>query len=378
MALAPGGHAGRRQAATQPRTIGRLWRDAIAQRRDAPPYLVERARRLADGLVDGGRGGRRRARERAAGARRQQGRRVRDPPRGRRLEWALFDFALGLIGAIGAPVYPYSSTSESSVHRSSTRSPSASLCEDEEQRAKLEGVSLAHRLTFADLDDAARARPRASRASSPDALAAAAGRGRRGRPLHLHLHVGHDRPAQGLHDPPPQLLRDVPQLRGDRQLHEGRHAAALPAARAQLRPAACICSARTSATRSRSARPALGGRDAAGGAPDRASRACRASTRRCTRPSRRSSPRRRAPRARLIDWALDVGRQVERAAPAGAPRAARPGRQAPDRRPARLLEGQGAPRRPAARRDLRRRAAGARGRGVLRRARHPASSRATG
>ena len=36
------------------------------------------------------------------------------------------------------------------------------------------------------------------------------GRGtdRRGGHLHLHLHLGHDRAAEGLHDPPPQLLRD--------------------------------------------------------------------------------------------------------------------------------------------------------------------------
>src|SRR4051812_49664815 len=31
------------QAPTGQRTIGRLWRDAVAQRRDSPAYLVERA-----------------------------------------------------------------------------------------------------------------------------------------------------------------------------------------------------------------------------------------------------------------------------------------------------------------------------------------------
>ena len=62
---------------------------------------------------------------------------------------------------------------------------------------------------------------------------------RRGRPLHVHLHVGDDRPAEGLHDPAPQLLRDGPEGRRDGAPadHARRPHAALPPAGAQLRAA---------------------------------------------------------------------------------------------------------------------------------------------
>ena len=69
-----------------------------------------------------------------------------------------------------------------------------------------------------------------------------AARGRRGdrggRPLHLHLHLRHDRPAEGLHDLAPQLLRDGRGRRRPAELHRTRgHDAPLPPTRAQLRPA---------------------------------------------------------------------------------------------------------------------------------------------
>ena len=74
---------------------------------------------------------------------------------------------------------------------------------------------------------------------------------------------------------------------------------------------------------------------------------------------------------KLIDWALGVGRRVSALRRAGRAGPARPRAAAPDRRPARLREGQGAPRRPAAAGDLRRRAALGRDRRVLPRDRHP-------
>ena len=115
------------------------------------------------------------------------------------------------------------------------------LVEDEEQLEKVEAVrgelpGLEHVLTFADLDGLAE-RGRAFAAEQPTALAEAESQDRRGRPLHVHLHVGHDRAAQGLQDPPPQLLRDGEgRERHGRRLPGGRPAAALSAARAQLRP----------------------------------------------------------------------------------------------------------------------------------------------
>ena len=57
---------------------------------------------------------------------------------GRALEWALFDFALASIGAIGVPIYPTSSRARVPPTSSSTPTRSASLCEDDEQRAKVD------------------------------------------------------------------------------------------------------------------------------------------------------------------------------------------------------------------------------------------------
>ena len=90
----------------------------------------------------------------------------------------------------------------------------------------------------------------------------------------------------------------------------------------------------------------------------------------------RRDDRREAQARRLVARASGV--DVERVASSRASRF-RSGsrRKHRDRRPARLLEGQGAPRRPAATPDLRRRAAREGDRRVLRRARHPDHARAT-
>ena len=86
---------------------------------------------------------------------------------------------------------------------------------------------------------AARPRPRLRR-GAPDGTRRARRLDRRGRPVHLHLHVGNDRPAEGVHDPPPQLLRDGAEGRRDGGPPDGarRRDAALPPARPQLRPPA--------------------------------------------------------------------------------------------------------------------------------------------
>ena len=92
----------------QPRTIGRLWRDAAAAGHAAPPYRVETAtgwqpvswaeantavQELAHGLLALGIG---------------RGDRFAILA-GTRLEWSLFDFALASIGAVSVPIYPSSS-----------------------------------------------------------------------------------------------------------------------------------------------------------------------------------------------------------------------------------------------------------------------------
>ena len=132
------------------------------------------------------------------------------------LEWALFDFALGLIGAVGAAIYANSSPKDCRYVLEHSDAVGV-LVEDEEQRAKIADARPRPR------DLVRRAGRRCARAAAsfaaehPDGARRGRGRGRRGRPLHVHLHVGHDRPAEGLHDPAPQLLRDGHGRRRDRR-----------------------------------------------------------------------------------------------------------------------------------------------------------------
>jgi long-chain acyl-CoA synthetase len=153
------------------RTIARLWQDAIAAGRDGPAYLVEgadgwrevswdEAARAVDELAHG---------LLALGIRKGDAFAILGSTR---LEWALFDFALGLVGGVGAAVYANSSPRDCEyILRHSDAV--AVLCEDDEQRAKVAGVPLDHVLTFADLDDL-RARGREHAAANPDAVAEAA------------------------------------------------------------------------------------------------------------------------------------------------------------------------------------------------------------
>ena len=138
-----------------------------------------------------------------------------------RVEWALFDFALGSIGAIGAAIYANSSPSDAGYILEHSEAIGV-LCEDEAQRAKVESVRgaaprLEHVLTYADLDDLA-ARGRA-RGRAPERAPRGRGAGRGGRSLHLHLHIRHDRAAEGVHDLAPQLLRDGRSRRRPAELH---------------------------------------------------------------------------------------------------------------------------------------------------------------
>jgi long-chain acyl-CoA synthetase len=85
------------------------------------------------------------------------------------LEWAYFDFALALVGAVGAPVY--ASSSQRDVQYLLQHSDAVGvLAEDDTQRAKVDGMGLRHVLTFDDLG-ALRADGRAYAAAHPGALA---------------------------------------------------------------------------------------------------------------------------------------------------------------------------------------------------------------
>ena len=68
-----------------------------------------------------------------------------------RLEWTSFDFALALVGAITAPVYPTSSASETAYVLEHSEAVGA-LVEDESQLAKVQPLGLSHVLTLDDLD----------------------------------------------------------------------------------------------------------------------------------------------------------------------------------------------------------------------------------
>jgi long-chain acyl-CoA synthetase len=149
------------------RTIPRLWRDALAQERDGPAYLVQEgdawravswdeAARAVDELAHG---------LLARGIRKGD---VVGILGSTRLEWALFDFALGLIGAVGAAIYANSSAKDCEYILRHSDAVGV-LCEDDEQRAKVAGVELEHVLTFADLDDV-RARGREHAVTHRDAL----------------------------------------------------------------------------------------------------------------------------------------------------------------------------------------------------------------
>jgi long-chain acyl-CoA synthetase len=89
------------------------------------------------------------------------------------LEWVLFDYALGSIGAIGVGIYPTLPAKDCAYILDHSDAVGV-LVENDEQRAKIESErasmpKLQHLLTFADLDDL-RFRGQDYAASNPDAL----------------------------------------------------------------------------------------------------------------------------------------------------------------------------------------------------------------
>ncbi len=157
------------------RTIAQLWRDTIAAGRTGPAYLVEsesrwsevswedadeRVRAYANGFL-------------ARGV--TNGDTVAILARNS-LDWALLDFALAHVGAVGIPVYASSSSRDVGYLLAHSEA-IAIVCEDAEQLAKVDEVraelpSLEHVLTFHDLEGlAAQGRDYAS--ARPGALDAA-------------------------------------------------------------------------------------------------------------------------------------------------------------------------------------------------------------
>ena len=202
--------------------------------RPGPAYLVEERAGPGARSRGGGRRRRLRARERPARPRRPPRRRVRNPRPQRarvvavrlRARHDRRDLGADLRLELAARLRSTSRATRSRSARSSRTTSSARSSTGFEGRV----------LSYADLDEPARARPRLRR-RAPRRVRRGRRCGRRGRPLHLHLHLRHDGPAEGLHDPPPQLRRDGREGRRDaRDRRPGRRDAAVASARPQLRP----------------------------------------------------------------------------------------------------------------------------------------------
>jgi long-chain acyl-CoA synthetase len=148
-------------------TVGHLWRTSAAAGHPDPAYLhevdgawlpvsraeaVETVDELANGLL-------------ALGVRKGDAFAIQARTS---LEWALFDFALALVGAVGAPIYSSSSAKDARYVLEHSEAVGV-LVEDDEQRAKVEGA-VPQLFTFADLP-ALRERGRAYAAEHPGALA---------------------------------------------------------------------------------------------------------------------------------------------------------------------------------------------------------------
>jgi long-chain acyl-CoA synthetase len=157
-----------------PRTIPALWRKAASAGRTNPAYLVEHGdhwheiswneaatavEELANGLL-------------ALGLKKGDAFGIVARTT---LEWCLFDFALGSIGVVPAPVYPSSSAKDTHYVLDHSEALGV-LVEDDEQLAKVreggEIPRLEHVFRFADLGEL-RAKGREFAAANPGALAEA-------------------------------------------------------------------------------------------------------------------------------------------------------------------------------------------------------------
>jgi long-chain acyl-CoA synthetase len=157
------------------RTIARLWQDAVAANRLTPAYLVERdggwaevsweeaderVRAYANGLL-------------ARGVRKGDAFGILAQ---NDVDWALMDFALARIGAVGVPIYANNAPRDVGYLLEHSEAVGV-VCGDADQLAKVEAVAeglpnLKHILTFHDLPELA-AHGRDFAASNPTELDAA-------------------------------------------------------------------------------------------------------------------------------------------------------------------------------------------------------------
>ena len=157
--------------ATGTRTIAHLWQDAVGRNPAGTAYLVENA----DGWRAVSWADAARAVDELAHGLLELGVRKGDAfaiLASTRMEWVLFDFALALVGGVTAPIYANSSGRDAAYVVQHSEAIGV-LCEDEEQRAKVDSLTLEHVLTFDDLGDL-RERGREHATQEPDAVARAA------------------------------------------------------------------------------------------------------------------------------------------------------------------------------------------------------------
>jgi long-chain acyl-CoA synthetase len=154
------------------KTIGRLWLDAVGAGYTTPAYLVERGDgwaevswseaatavdELANGLL-------------ALGVKKGDAFGILAQTH---LEWALFDYALALVGAVGAAIYANSAPKDCEYILDHAEAVGV-LVEDDDQLAKIDEYTrrnprLEHVLRFADLEEL-RARGREHKRAHPEAL----------------------------------------------------------------------------------------------------------------------------------------------------------------------------------------------------------------
>ncbi len=291
------------------RTIANLWRDAVAANHPDPAYLDEvdgewrevshaetaaAVDEIANGLL-------------ALGVRKGDSFAIVARTS---LRWALFDFALGLVGAVGAPIYANSSARDVQYVLAHSEAVGV-LVEDDDQRAKLDGFS-GDVISFAELDGL-RERGRAYKAEHPGALDERADSieeddlftfiytsGTTGPPkacmirhrnYYAMVQKG-DEMKERQAVPGDLMLLYLPLAHNyGRLLHLS---AAYSASRSPFWPTRCARAPSFSASGRRSFR------------------ACRASTRRSTPPCVAGFDAQTGASRKLVDWALDVGYRVSR------------------------------------------------------------------
>ena len=168
-----------------------------------------------------------------------------------RYEWTLIDYAIWTAGAVTVPVYETSSAEQAEWILSDSRRAgvlrgdgglrggSSTGCGTGCRRWSTSGGS-SRRTLGTQRTGALAWLTEAGTAVEDRAVTERAAAGQGVRPGHDHLHLGHYRTAQGLRADPPQpagrRAQRVPRAAGDLSPGPGRQHAAVPAARARLRP----------------------------------------------------------------------------------------------------------------------------------------------